>query len=1142
MDSTEKKRIVVVLGMHRSGTSAIARALQVMGVGLGDRMMPPFEGNNAKGFWEDIDLNALNIEILNAIGSDWRYVAAIEPGDVEILRKQGYFLRAVELLRQKVGKLSIFGFKDPRVAKLLPFWKDVFSHCQLDVSCVLTVRHPLSVARSLAKRDDIEAAQSHLLWLGHVIASLTGSAGNKRVLVDYDCLMQSPEHELNRIARHLDLEIDPAELQSYKAEFLDQGLRHTVYDLNDLSLDDVCPPIVREVYTDLLDVASEKTKLDGLELQNKLVGWSDEFKRLRSPLLLVDKLLAQKALATQAVVERDGQIGSLNQTVSERDGQIGSLNQTVSERDGRIADLNQTAANLTQALTEREVQISSLNQSVVEYHGQIANLNQAVVEREGQIGSLNQAISELEGQIAALNQAVDERDRQIGVYIAERNHIFNSTSWRITKPLRFFRHSLMNKPYHFMRRIVSDGARQAWLNSPVSNRHKQLFKHKLFSNLPYLFRWTQAYRSWYAMNAPSDVTHDSFAEKTIPPASSLATIAYVPLLHALPPKNLPVRLIAFYLPQFHAIAENNAWWGEGFTEWTNVKPAQPQFEGHYQPRIPGELGYYDLLDPAVQHRQIELAKLYGVGGFCFYSYWFGGKLLLEKPVENYLKDRSLDLPFCLCWANENWSRRWDGLDSEILIEQKHSPEDDLRFIQYVAQYMRDERYIRIDGKPLLLVYRPSLLPTAKETAKRWRQWCQQNGIGDIFLAYTQSFEAVDPCKYGFDAAIEFPPNNSSPPNITDKVKPLRGRFGCSVYDWQFLVGRSRNYQEPSYRLFRGVCPSWDNTARRKDKGTVLLNSSPQGYQEWLTHAIVETCTRIGNPEERLIFANAWNEWAEGAYLEPDQRYGYAYLEATRMAMTRRSLTMAERPIADAQVVAIVVHAFYEEILVEIIEYLNNIVAIPLKLYVTTTPEKEERVRKLLSSQPYDFLLRVVENRGRDILPFMKMMPDVVSAGHDFFVKIHTKKSPHREDGNEWRKDMYGKLIDDAAIADAIRFLKENPRVGILSPDGHLVEMGYFWGSNAERVTHLASRMGVESEALANLNFIAGSMFVARVDAIIPLLNLAIDDSDFEPELGQTDGTLAHAIERLFSVSAHSIELYTTCPSNVALTEYKFVNP
>jgi lipopolysaccharide biosynthesis protein len=360
---------------------------------------------------------------------------------------------------------------------------------------------------------------------------------------------------------------------------------------------------------------------------------------------------------------------------------------------------------------------------------------------------------------------------------------------------------------------------------------------------------------------------------------------HVPRLDAKPIANKPAKLICFYLPQFHPIPENNRWWGEGFTEWTNVLPAQPQFVGHYQPHLPDDfLGCYSLLDKQTQHKQIELAKAYGIEGFCFYFYWFGGKRLLETPLQHYLHDKSLDLPFCLCWANENWTRRWDGMDQEILMAQQHSPEDDLAFIRYVAQYMRDDRYIRIGGKPLLLVYRPSLLPAARKTVKRWRTWCRQNGIGEIYLAYTQSFDFVNPKQYGFDAAIEFPPANRIQLDITQSVTPTRADFAGSVYDWRIFVGRSEQYRKKGYPLFRGVCPSWDNTARRKNHGKIFLHSSPALYQRWLENAIRDTLKNQDNPDERLIFINAWNEWAEGAHLEPDQKYGYAWLQATRNAL------------------------------------------------------------------------------------------------------------------------------------------------------------------------------------------------------------------------------------------------------------------
>jgi glycosyltransferase involved in cell wall biosynthesis len=418
---------------------------------------------------------------------------------------------------------------------------------------------------------------------------------------------------------------------------------------------------------------------------------------------------------------------------------------------------------------------------------------------------------------------------------------------------------------------------------------KLRFKRILFTRLPWALRHTQAYRDWAAASgvkvpAATDFRHP----RLISLSRSLSARTYVPRLDAAAPTDVPVRLVAFYLPQFHRIPENDAWWGEGFTEWTKVRPSLPLFKGHEQPHVPGELGYYCLEGTEVFKEQIELAQLYGVGAFCFYMYWFAGKRLLEAPLENYLSDESLNFPFCLCWANENWSRRWDGLDQELLISQDHSPEDDLAFIANTARFMRDPRYVRIAGKPLLLIYRPSLLPSAKETSIRWRQWCRDNGIGEIYLAYSQSFDTVPPERFGFDAAIEFPPNNSSPPVISDLVEPIANHDVPVVYDWSIFPERSRHYTDSGYTLFRGVCPSWDNTARKSSRGAVFLNSSPQDYMEWLSHAVEDSCSRNHDPDQRLVFVNAWNEWAEGAHLEPDLRYGYAYLQATRNALTKES--------------------------------------------------------------------------------------------------------------------------------------------------------------------------------------------------------------------------------------------------------------
>ncbi len=347
-------------------------------------------------------------------------------------------------------------------------------------------------------------------------------------------------------------------------------------------------------------------------------------------------------------------------------------------------------------------------------------------------------------------------------------------------------------------------------------------------------------------------------------------------------KRLP-RILAFYLPQFHPFAENNFWWGEGFTEWTNVSKAKPNYVDHYQPRQPADLGYYDLRLNAVMQQQAGLARRYGIDGFVFYYYWFAGKRVLETPIEQMLALGTPDFPFCLCWANENWTRRWDGRDRDLLLEQAHSAEDDVRVIEDLSRYLRDARYIRIDGRPLLLVYRVTLFPDFAATAQRWRAWCRVNGIGEIYLAMVESFELVSagnhPDRYGCDAAVEFPPQGlatMTPPQSALVNPDFRG----SVADYAKLAQAYAARTPPGYTRFKGVMPGWDNTARRQNDSLAFEGSTPGAFQAWLTDAMEETLRqRFG--DERLVFVNAWNEWAEGAYLEPDRRFGHDYLQAVR---------------------------------------------------------------------------------------------------------------------------------------------------------------------------------------------------------------------------------------------------------------------
>jgi hypothetical protein len=353
-----------------------------------------------------------------------------------------------------------------------------------------------------------------------------------------------------------------------------------------------------------------------------------------------------------------------------------------------------------------------------------------------------------------------------------------------------------------------------------------------------------------------------------------------------------IKLIAFYLPQFHPIPENDEWWGRGFTEWTNVTKAIPQFIGQHQPQLPIDVGFYDLRNIDVMKRQIQLAKQHGIFGFCFHYYWFAGKRLLETPVNNFLTHPELDIPFCLCWANENWTRRWDAKEQEILIAQKHSVEDDLAFIKDIAQYFIDSRYIRIKGKPVLIVYRSLRIPNIAETVERWREYCIREGVGEIFVVGVKNYGFTNPQKYGLDAVLEFPPHEFHHHNITSEVLLINENFKGQIYDYAKDIERSLYYlnknlqvkrKKESSIIFRTVMPGWDNTARRPNDPLIFYGANPQKYQEWL-ESVIAVCKQELHPEMQMVFINAWNEWAEGAHLEPDRKYGYGNLQATANAL------------------------------------------------------------------------------------------------------------------------------------------------------------------------------------------------------------------------------------------------------------------
>jgi glycosyltransferase involved in cell wall biosynthesis len=357
-----------------------------------------------------------------------------------------------------------------------------------------------------------------------------------------------------------------------------------------------------------------------------------------------------------------------------------------------------------------------------------------------------------------------------------------------------------------------------------------------------------------------------------------------------PAKNTIAKAVAFYLPQFHTFEQNDSWWGDGFTEWRNVSRGTPRFQGHYQPRIPRDLGFYDLTNVDTLRAQAALARAAGIEAFCFYYYWFNGKRLMDKPLDLFAES-NIDQEFCIMWANENWTRRWDGRENDVLIAQDYSLEDEDDFLADTAKYMTHPRYMKVQGKPLFILYRASLIPDTAQTLTRWRKkWMTDHGIKPI-IYMVQSYLDRDPYALGCDGAIEFPPHKVS----RDLKRRNREHltfdkdYNGQIRAYSDVVSKSLNETAPGYPLIKTVSPSWDNDARREGSGVTLQGSTPTAYGKWLSGAI-EFAKNHPVDKEPLVFINAWNEWAEAAYLEPDVHYGHAYLNATYRALKKTSET------------------------------------------------------------------------------------------------------------------------------------------------------------------------------------------------------------------------------------------------------------
>lgn len=715
-----------------------------------------------------------------------------------------------------------------------------------------------------------------------------------------------------------------------------------------------------------------------------------------------------------------------------------------------------------------------------EYKKEILKQNKKINEQEQKIQELNNKIDNLSNDNKHLNEIIDLKNMEI-------MNMVNSKSWNLTKPLRFIMKKLNNANKFKVEETSSTDV--------ITKKTTDEYRHD-YKNL-------KSYDSFYQSDEDySDLKTD-------------------------------IKALAFYLPQFHRFKENDEWWGKGFMEWTNTKKAKPHFEGHYQPREPhDDIGYYTLDNIETIKKQVELAKRHGIYGFCFYYYWFSGKRLMEKPVDLLLEHPEIDFPFCLCWANENWSRTWDGSDNDILIKQNYSKDDHFKFINDIKKYINDKRYIKVDGKPIILIYNPTQIPDLEDLIKDWRKCALEIGIGEL-LIWTKNDLARDDFKNMefSDAEFDFAPNGIGHPGCM-----VTGLDTSKAYDYTQMVSDIEHLYIEHFTpkpFYYSCTMGWDNSARRKENYKIYYSYSLNAFYKWLRTIIYQT--RYRNPEDRrFIFINAWNEWAEGTYLEPDKKYGYANINTLSRALfdltlnTQLKITNNEsEKLTDLnKKIAIQIHVFYTDLMNEII---NNLNKIPYKydLFISTdSVSKVKEINNALNKKINNALNIVVENfdnRGRDVLPFLLQMKDRIK-NYDYICHLHTKKSNTVSYGDEWRKNLYFNLFGSVANIQSIFYTFENnSNIGIIYPKYYKEILNLIGiGGNKDNLNRLLDRINItKMDNYDDLLFPAGTMFWAKVDALMPLFSIEFTINDFLEEKGQIDGTMAHAIERSLCLIAHS---------------------
>jgi lipopolysaccharide biosynthesis protein len=497
-----------------------------------------------------------------------------------------------------------------------------------------------------------------------------------------------------------------------------------------------------------------------------------------------------------------------------------------------------------------------------------------------------------------------------------------------------------------------------------------------------------------------------------------------------------IKTIALYLPQFHSIKENDKWWGRGFTEWYNVRKAKPLYCGHHQPRIPGDnlhyLGYYDLSDVESIKKQINLAKAHGIYGFGIYYYWFSGKRLLEKPLDIILKNIKIEFKFLLIWANEDWTRRWNGYEGTILIKQEYKENDMHDFIKDIKKYIIDKRYIKINDKPVIGLYEPKKIPNLSNTIFNWRKEAKKIGFDDIYIIVclnSYSFEEMKNLEL-FNGVYEFSPRDS----LQNSAKPYLLYMNTLYKKIDFIKANN------NFPLYRGSMLEFDNSPRKKNEYVIYENYSPEQFY-MNNKKIIEWTRSRYDKKNRFIFINAWNEWGEGTYLEPDKKYGYASINSLSKALFNKTFTeinINSSIFNKLSIIAVQVNLYNDYSINEIINKINNI-PFDFDLFIsinslTNKNKVNEQTKKHSKAKKIEIV--VLQDKERNFIPFLIQMRNYIK-NYKYICHIHTKNSLFLDIEEEWNNYLINNLLgNENIVSEILTDFEENIKLGIVFPENY----------------------------------------------------------------------------------------------------------